>query len=203
MSINESMLLLDEALIDAESGIEREVHPGKKSDFVMEPDRDKPWEYSGPGMSKRIHLYGTTLYDDLMGKYRMWYAGRMGPHWRYEGSNYQIPGLYVPRTDEKPYNYNGVTQDKYGRTFVDTGSNQISAFLPLTAVLTTISSGLFTAPRCLSTVKSRIRTKGTRLSAFVAATGIYFSSRHRTASAGTTRTTSSLSHFVRTRARSM
>ena len=33
MSINESMLLLDEALIDAENGIEREVHPGKKKRF--------------------------------------------------------------------------------------------------------------------------------------------------------------------------
>ena len=128
MSINESMLLLDEALIDAESGIEREVHPGKKSDFVMEPDRDKPWEYSGPGMSKRIHLYGTTLYDDLMGKYRMWYFARMGPHWRQEAGNYQIPGLYVPRTDEKPYNCNGVTHDKYGRSFVDNDRGDLTCY---------------------------------------------------------------------------
>ena len=128
MSINESMLLLDEALIDAESGIEREVHPGKKSDFVMEPDRDKSWEYSGPGMSKRIHLYGTTLYDDLMGKYRMWYFARMGPHWREEAGNYQIPGLFVPRTDEKPYNCNGVTQDKYGRTFVDNDRGDLTCY---------------------------------------------------------------------------
>ena len=122
------MLLLDEALIDAESGIEREVHPGKKSDFVMEPDRDKPWEYSGPGMSKRIHLYGTTLYDDLMEKYRMWYFARMGPHWRQESGNYQIPGLYVPRTDEKPYNCNGVTQDKYGRSFVDNDRGDLTCY---------------------------------------------------------------------------
>ena len=84
MSINESVLLLDEALIDAESGVEREVQPGKKNDFVMEPDRDKSWEYGGAGMSKCVCIYGTTLYDDLTGKYRMWYAGRMGPHWRYE-----------------------------------------------------------------------------------------------------------------------
>ena len=82
MSINESMLLLDEALIDAESGIEREVHPGKKSDFVMEPDRDKPWEYSGPGMSKRIHLYGTTLYDDLMGNT----GCGISPEWDHTGA---------------------------------------------------------------------------------------------------------------------
>ena len=128
MSINESMLLLDEALIDDESGVEREVQPGKKSAFVMEPDRDKPWEYCGAGMSKCVCLYGTTLYDDLTGKYRMWYAGRMGPHWRYESSNYQIPGLYVPRTDEKPYNCNGVTQDKYGRTFVDNDRGDLTCY---------------------------------------------------------------------------
>ena len=128
MSINEGMLLLDEALIDDESGIEREIQPGKKSAFVMEPDRDKSWEYGGAGMSKCVCIYGTTLYDDLMGKYRMWYAGRMGPHWRYEGSNYQIPGLYVPRTDEKPYNYNGVTQDKYGRTFVDNDRGDLTCY---------------------------------------------------------------------------
>ena len=48
-------------------------------------------------MSKRIHLYGTALYDDLVGKYRMWYFGRMGPHWRVPDGNYQIPELYVPR----------------------------------------------------------------------------------------------------------
>ena len=46
----------------------------------MEPDEDKLWEYCGLGMSKRIRLYGTTLYDDLVGKYRMCYFGRMGPH---------------------------------------------------------------------------------------------------------------------------
>ena len=165
MSINESMLLLDEALIDAESGVEWEVHPGKKSDFVTEPDRDKPWEYCGPGMSKRIHLYGTTLYDDLMGKYRMWYFARMGPHWRQEAGNYQIPGLYVPRTDEKPYNCNGVTQDKYGRTFVDNDRGDLTCYAesddginwvkPNLGIFTfdgsptTISSGIFTAPRCL------------------------------------------------------
>ena len=128
MSINESMLLLDEALIDAESGIQREVHPGTKSGILMEPDRDKPWEYCGPGMSKRIHLYGTTLYDDLMGKYRMWYFARMGPHWREEAGNYQIPGLYVPRTDERPYNCNGVTHDNYGRAFVDNDRGDLTCY---------------------------------------------------------------------------
>ena len=30
--------------------------------------------------------------------------------------NYQIPGLYVPRTDAVPINCNGVTEDRYGPT---------------------------------------------------------------------------------------
>ena len=125
---NESVLLLDETLIEEENGIRREVQPGKTIPFVMEPDGDKPWEYCGPGMSKRIHLYGTTLYDDLVGKYRMWYFGRMGPHWRAPACNYQIPGLFVPRTDEKPYNCNGVTKDKYGRSFVDNDRGDLTLY---------------------------------------------------------------------------
>ncbi len=125
---NESVLLLDETLIEEESGITREVQAGRKIPFVMEPDEDKPWEYCGPGMSKRIHLYGTTLYDDLAGKYRMWYFGRMGPHWRVPSGNYQIPGLYVPRTDARPYACNGVTEDRYGRTFVDNDRGDLTLY---------------------------------------------------------------------------
>ena len=109
------VLLLDETLIQEQHGIRREVQVGSKSPLLVAPDRDKPWEYCGAGMSKRIHLYGTVLYDDLIGKYRMWYMGRMGPHWRFPGGNYQIPGLYIPRTDERPYHCNGVTHDRHGR----------------------------------------------------------------------------------------
>ena len=109
------VLLLDETLIQEQHGIRREVQVGSKSPLLVAPDRDKPWEYCGAGMSKRIHLYGTVLYDDLMGKYRMWYMGRMGPHWRFPEGNYQIPGLHIPRTDERPYHCNGVTHDRHGR----------------------------------------------------------------------------------------
>ncbi len=125
---NESILLLDEALIDRQRNIQHEVQPGEKHPFVMEPDKDKPWEYCGPGMSKRIHLYGTVLYDHLAGKYRMWYFARMGPHWRFEAGNYQIPGLYVPRTDEKPYSCNGVTEDNYGRPFADNDRGDLTCY---------------------------------------------------------------------------
>ena len=124
----ESVLLLDETLIQEEDGITRAVQPGTKLPFVMEPDEDKPWEWCGPGMSKRIHLYGTALYDDLVGKYRMWYFGRMGPHWRVPTGNYQIPGLYVPRTDERPFHCNGVTADRYGRSFVDNDRGDLTLY---------------------------------------------------------------------------
>ena len=127
-NLDESQLLLDEALIEEEHGVNRQVIPGDKIPFVMEPDKDRPWEYCGPGMSKRIHLYGTVLYDENYGKYRMWYFCRMGPHWRFEHGNYQIPGLYVPRTDERPYHCNGVTEDPYGREFVDNDRGDLTCY---------------------------------------------------------------------------
>ena len=124
----ETVLLLDETLIEEEEGIRREVQPCEKLPFVMEPDEDRPWEYCGPGMSKRIHLYGTVLYDELVGKYRMWYFGRMGPHWRVPAGNYQVPGLFIPRTDERPFHCNGVTADGYGRRFVDNDRGDLTLY---------------------------------------------------------------------------
>ena len=123
---NESVLLLDEALVEAADGVEREVQPGAKVPFVMEPDADKPWEYGGPGLSRRIYLYGTVLHD--RGKYRMWYFCRMGPHWRFADGNHQIPGLYMPRSDEKPYHYHGATADRYGRSFVDNDRGDLTCY---------------------------------------------------------------------------
>ena len=69
-------LLLDKALVKAKDGVEREVQPGEKVPFVLEPDADKPWEYRGSGLSRRIYLYGTVLHD--WGKFRTWYFCRMG-----------------------------------------------------------------------------------------------------------------------------
>ena len=127
-SPGESILLLDESLIESEEGVRRKVIPGKKIPFVMEPDEDKPWEFCGPGMTRTIHLYGTTLYDQAFGKYRMWYMCRMGAYWRFESGNYQVPGLYIPRTDERPYSCNGVTRDKYGRAFVDNDRGDLTCY---------------------------------------------------------------------------
>lgn len=116
---NQSMLLIDETLIGSEHGITREVIPGLKSEPLLEPEKDRPWEDGGPGLAKRVALHGTVLHSEEDGKYRMWYACRMGPHWRLPHTNYEIPGLYIPRTDEKPYAYRGATTDRYGRRFVD------------------------------------------------------------------------------------
>ena len=49
MPINESMLLLDEALIDAESGIQREVQPGKKVTASWSPTGTNRGSIAGPG----------------------------------------------------------------------------------------------------------------------------------------------------------
>ena len=125
---DESVLLLDETVIEEEHGIRREVQVGRKSQVLLEGDEENYWESGGPGLSNRLHLYGTVLYDDLMGKYRMWYFCRMGPHWRFEGANHQIPELYVPRTDAKPYNCNGVTEDKYGRPFADNDRGDLTCY---------------------------------------------------------------------------
>ena len=121
-------LLLDEALLREQRGIRREVQVGSKSPVLVAPDRDRPWEYCGAGMTRRIHLYGTVLYDDLMGKYRMWYMGRMGPHWRFPAGNYQIPGLYIPRTDERPFHCNGVTHDRHGRALQNNDRGDLTLY---------------------------------------------------------------------------
>ena len=142
----ESVLLLDDTLIEEQRGIHREVQTGRKSGVLMAPDRDKPWEYSGPGMTRRIHLYGTVLYDDLAGKYRMWYMGRMGPHWREPECNYQIPGLYIPRTDALPINCNGVTEDGFGRTLQSNDRGDLTLYAESDDGLTWVKPplGLFT-----------------------------------------------------------
>ena len=77
-------LFIDDVLIKSKRGVTRTIHAGIKHETpVLYPDPDKPWEYGGEAQSKRVHVYGTTMYDRAMGKYRMWYMCRMGPHWRF------------------------------------------------------------------------------------------------------------------------
>ena len=83
-------LFIDDVLIKSKRGVTRTIHAGIKHETpVLYPDPDKPWEYGGEAQSKRVHVYGTTMYDRAMGKYRMWYMCRMGPHWRFKATPYQ------------------------------------------------------------------------------------------------------------------
>ncbi|MXZ00740.1 hypothetical protein F4Y93_08860, partial [Candidatus Poribacteria bacterium] len=80
-------LFVDDTLIASKHGVTRALHQCVKHNVsVLKPDPDNPWEHGGPDQSRRVHLYGTTMYDAAYGKYRMWYMCRMGPHWRFEAN---------------------------------------------------------------------------------------------------------------------
>ena len=120
-------LFIDDALIASKYGVKRTLHPCVKHETpVLEPDLNNPWEHGGPDQSRRVHLYGTTMYDAAYGKYRMWYMCRMGPHWRFKAN--EIPGLYVPRPDRNPSTYRGKTRDAYGRKFVENDRGDLTCY---------------------------------------------------------------------------
>ena len=120
-------LFIDDALIASKHGVKCTLHQGiKHSVPVLEPDPNYPWEHGGPDQSRRVHLYGTTMYDAAYGKYRMWYMCRMGPHWRFKAN--EIPGLYVPRSDRNPSTYRGKTHDVYGRKFVENDRGDLTCY---------------------------------------------------------------------------
>ena len=120
-------LFVDDTLILSKHGVTRTLHPGRKHNTpVLYPDPGKPWEHGGEGQSKRIHLYGTTMYDSAVGKYRMWYMCRMGPHWRSKA--HTVPGLYIPRPGRNPSTHMGQTHDAYGRKFVENDRGDLTCY---------------------------------------------------------------------------
>ena len=120
-------LFIDDALIMSRRGVTRTLHPGIKHETpVLYPEKDKPWEHGGEDQSKRIHLYGTTMYDKAVGKYRMWYMCRMGPHWRFKA--HTVPGLYIPRPGRNPSTFMGQTHDAYGRKFVENDRGDLTCY---------------------------------------------------------------------------
>ena len=120
-------LFIDDALIASKRGVTRTLHQCVKHDIsVLKPDPNNPWEHGGPDQSRRVHLYGTTMYDEAYGKYRMWYMCRMGPHWRFKAN--EIPGLYVPRPDRNPSTYREQTHDAYGRKFVENDRGDLTCY---------------------------------------------------------------------------
>ena len=111
-------LFIDDMLIKSKRGVTRTIHAGIKHETpVLYPDPDKPWEYGGEAQSKRVHVYGTTMYDRAMGKYRMWYMCRMGHHWRFQA--HTVSGFYIPRSSRNPSTFLGQTHDAHGRKFVE------------------------------------------------------------------------------------
>ena len=84
-------LFIDDVCIQEMRGVKRVLHPATK---LTQPvlSSDKPWEQARENQCSRVYLYGTVMFDEEMGKYRMWYMGRMGPQ-----HGHTIPGLYVPR----------------------------------------------------------------------------------------------------------
>ena len=120
-------LFVDDTLIASKRGVIRTVHPGVKHETpVLCPDPDKPWEHGGDDQSRRVHLYGTTMYDASVGKYRMWYMCRMGPHWRFKA--HTVPGLYIPRPGRNPSTYMGQTHDAHGRKFVENDRGDLTCY---------------------------------------------------------------------------
>ena len=120
-------LFVDDALIASKRGVTRTLHPGvKRAAPVLVPDADKPWEHGGDDQSRRVHLYGTVMYDDAVGTYRMWYMCRMGPHW--QAKAHSVPGLYIPRSDRNPSTHMGAERDAYGRKFVENDRGDLTCY---------------------------------------------------------------------------
>lgn len=120
-------LFLYDELISLKRGVKRTIHPCVKHDVaVLEPNPENPWEHGGPDQSRRVHLYGTVMFDEAYGKYRMWYMCRMGPHWRFKAN--EIPGLYVPRTNRNPSTYHRKTHDTFGRKFVENDRGDLTCY---------------------------------------------------------------------------
>ncbi len=120
-------LFIDDMLIASKRGVTRTLHPAVKHDIsILKPEPNNPWEHGGPDQSRRVHLYGTTMYDTTFGKYRMWYMCRMGPHWRFQAN--EIPGLYVPRPGRNPSSYRGQTHDANGRKFIENDRGDLTCY---------------------------------------------------------------------------
>ena len=117
-------LFVDDMLIDTKRGVKRTLHPARKLDKpVLTPDM--PWEQGGVNGCRRLNLYGTTMFDQRMDKYRMWYMCRMGPT-----HGHTIPGLYVPRPKGgQNAAFMGSRQDKYGRVFSDNDRGDLTCYV--------------------------------------------------------------------------
>ena len=116
-------LFIDDVCIQEMRSVKRVLHPATK---LTQPvlSSDKPWEQARENQCSRVYLYGTVMFDEEMGKYRMWYMGRMGPQ-----HGHTIPGLYVPRpTDGYSAMFMGSGQDRFGRAFVENDVGDLTCY---------------------------------------------------------------------------
>ena len=119
----ETELFIDDMCIQEMHGVKRVLHPATK---LTQPvlNSDKPWEQVRENQCSRVYLYGTVMFDEEIGKYRMWYMGRMGPQ-----HGHTIPGLYIPRsTDGRSAVFMGNRQDRFGRDFVENDVGDLTCY---------------------------------------------------------------------------
>ena len=119
----ETELFIDDARIQEMHALKRILHPATKlKQSVLSPD--KPWEQIRGNQCSRAYLYGTVMFDEEMGKYRMWYMGRMGPK-----HGHTIPGLYIPRPGGgEGATFMGSREDRYGRTFLENDVGDLTCY---------------------------------------------------------------------------
>ena len=119
----ETELFIDDLLIQEMHGVKRVLHPATKLEKPV-LNADKPWEQVRENKCSRVYIYGTVMFDEDMGKYRMWYMGRMGPK-----HGHTIPGLYVPRpTGGRSAAFMGSSEDKYGRAFTENDVGDLTCY---------------------------------------------------------------------------
>lgn len=109
---NTQMFIDDYILISAD-GFQRTFHQAEKSDVIMRDEDNVPlWERNGN------YLYGTVLYDEQDGLYKMWYSGN-NPGYNGGGDSRSVMTCYAESTDgvnwTRPnlgvWEYNGSTDN--------------------------------------------------------------------------------------------
>lgn len=65
---SKAQLFVDQMLVSSSEGITFQLHPGQKHPANPLLKADQPWE------GWRICIYGNVLYDETLGKFRLWYT---------------------------------------------------------------------------------------------------------------------------------
>ncbi len=87
-----TQLFADDFMI-AETDLERIVHEAEKTAPVLEANVDNEWETNG------AYLYGSVLYDDKDGLYKMWYQSYNASYAEEGGDARSVMACYATSTD--------------------------------------------------------------------------------------------------------